>query len=124
MIFCPNVHSGHMLHGRHLAYVQWFTTPEGPQKDNICLSNLTALTASLMADWGGGSMFLGLKFLKKNLRVFGIKKVLQKQLLSCIFSKHAIPFQLFLSLTMLYNCSFPYLSSSCLLLLAHSQNTL
>jgi len=34
MIFCPNVHNGHMLHGRHLAYVQWFTTPEGPQKDN------------------------------------------------------------------------------------------
>jgi hypothetical protein len=34
MIFRPNVHSGHMLHGRHLAYVQWFMTPEGPQKDN------------------------------------------------------------------------------------------
>lgn len=34
MIFRPNVHAGHMLHGKHLAYVQWFTTPEGPQKDN------------------------------------------------------------------------------------------
>lgn len=34
MIFRPNVHDGHMLHGKHLAYVQWFTKPEGPQKDN------------------------------------------------------------------------------------------
>ncbi len=45
MIFCPNVHSGHMLHGRHLAYVQWFTTPKGPQKDNNMYSVQCLLTS-------------------------------------------------------------------------------
>ncbi len=56
---------------------------------NLALISLPASSSLICSkvDWGGGSMFLGLKFLKKNLRVLGIKKVLQKRLLSCIFAE-------------------------------------